>query len=70
MLERIVKVLVQLRRVWRPALTSCAVLLSLGACVHWDPVSEKIIEPAATSPQRTAQPQSPPPAHSLAARSS
>ena len=71
MLGRIANVWIQLRRVWRPALTICALFLSLslGACKHWDPVAEKVIEPAPTSPRQTAQPQSAPQAHNLAARS-
>jgi hypothetical protein len=55
--------------VWRPALTICAVMLALGACRQWDPVAEKVITPAAATPQRTAPPQSQHRAHSLAARS-
>ena len=59
---------IQLRRVWRPVLMIGAVIVFLGACVHWDPVAEQIVTPAAKSPPRTAQPQSPRQAHSLAAR--
>lgn len=59
----------QLRGVWRPALTLGAVLLALGACRQWDPVTEKVITPAPATPQRTAPPQLQPRAHSLAARS-
>jgi len=67
MLIRQIRTLLML---WRPALLLSLVMISLGACVHWDPVAEKVIPPpAATAPQRTAQPQSPPQAHSLAAQS-
>ena len=66
MLIRQIRTLLML---WRPALLLSLVMLSLGACVHWDPVAEKVIPPAATAPRQTAQPQSPPQAHTLAAQS-
>ena len=90
MRSRIEVLWIQLCRVWRPALTLCAMMVSLGACVRWDPASETIVQPgretavaprgaqavdsvqitrAPTTPARTAQPQSPRRAHSLAARS-
>ena len=59
---------IQLRRVWRPALMSGVVIIILGACVHWDPVAEKIVTPAAKTPPRTAPPQSRHQVHNLAAR--
>ena len=60
----------QLRRIWRPVLAFGVVLIAFGACRHWDPVTETVINPdAARTQQRTAPPQSPHQAHSLAARS-
>ena len=59
----------QLRLLWRPALVLCVALLLLESCRHWDPVAEKVIEPAPTSPPRTAPPQSRHQEHNLAARS-
>jgi hypothetical protein len=59
---------IQLRLLWRPALMVCAVIISLGACVHWDPVAEKIVTPESRTPPRTAPPQSRPQGHNLAAR--
>lgn len=71
MRSRIGFVWTQLRWIWRPVLAGGIVLVVLGACRRWDPVTETVINPdAATTPQRTAQPQSPRPGHSLAARSS
>ncbi len=65
----LIRQLRNLLMLWRPALMLSLAMISLGACVHWDPVAEKVIPPAATAPRQTAQPQSPPPAHSLAAQS-
>jgi hypothetical protein len=45
MRSRIELLWIQLRRVWRPALTLCAALLCLGACVQWDPATETIVQP-------------------------